>query len=296
MNWSKLRKQVAASLNIDELRSLCFDLEIDYDSLSGEGKEGKVRELIALMRRNNDVSRLIKYLSALRPNIQWVEILSTESHRETSQNTDLDEEEEEGVLDYALTIVEAGNRLVTLMNAAGKAADLLSDKMEANTKQLLSTPNNDFHKAHNIASKIALDHETFAIDIENIAVETTESWQSFRKAYSPFFILESENIKQWLSISKNPDTYINNVVNARTTFISVSNKIQNLWLNVQSARSTLSQLRGLSRDLNRAISKTDQVLGKYMDTLDEIRKNLNKLSNLSGEFPSLIDNLREQKG
>jgi hypothetical protein len=296
MNWAKLRQQVASSLNIEELRSLCFDLGIDYDDLSGEGKNGNVRELIALMRRNDEIPRLIEHLSEIRPNIPWADTTYLdESYKEAIKNTDMDEEDE-GILDHALTIVEAGNRLVVLMERAGEAAELLSYKMEANTIQLQLTDKNEFHKAHAIAAKIALDHEEFATETDSISIETTELWHSFRNAYSQFFSLESEDLRHWLSISKNPDAYVNKVVSAKSTFDSVSNKIQKLWLSVKSARSSLVQLRGLSRDLNKAVSKTDRVLNKYLVTLNEIRQDLNQLSDLAGELPLLIDDLRDNNG
>ena len=290
MNWANLRQQATSSLNIEDLRSLCFDLGIDYDNLSGEGKDSKLRELIALMRRNDEVPRLIEHLSEIRPNIQWVEIYLDEPAKETFKNPDLDEEDE-GILDYAITIVEAGGRLEVLIEAAGEAAEVLSDKIEENTNQLQLTANDDFHKAHAIAAKIALDYENFATEMDGIAIETIDLWRTFRNAYSPFFVLESEELRYWLSVSKNPETYVNKVVNARTTFDSVSIKIQNFRVNVKSARSALIKLRGLSRNLNKAISKSERVLNKYLDALDEIRKDLNQLSDLARGLPSLIDEL-----
>ncbi len=292
MNWAKLRQQTTSSLSIEELRSLCFDLEIDYENLPGEGKEAKVREMIALMQRDNKIPSLIDHLSEIRPNIQWVEIYLDEPPKETFKATDLDQEDE-GVLDFAITIVEAGDKLVVLMEAAGEAANILSDKIEANTKKLRLTASNDFYKAHAIATGIALDHENFAGEIDRIATETVGLWKSFRDAYHPFFVLKSDDLKRWLSISNNPETYVNRVISAKTTFDSVSNKIQNLRQNIESARLSLIQLRGLSRKLNEAVSKTDKALVKYVDVLDKIKEDLDHLSDLAKQLPSLIDDLRK---
>lgn len=278
MNWAMLRQQVTSSLNLEELRTLCFDLEIDYDSLPGEGKEAKVRELMALMKRNKAVPRLVRYLNKLYPQVQWDVVYKEES--ETLQITDSDEEDE-GVLDYALTIEEAGDRLVVLMNDVGKAVELLSNKLQVETERLQSTPSKDFRKAHNIASRIASDHENFAAEIDKITLETTELWRTFRSAYRPFFVLESEDLRNWLSISQNQSTYISQVVKSRITFVSVATKIHNLWLRVKSARSTLSNLRGLSRNLNKAIRKTETALSKYLDILNEVKEDLDQLSDLA---------------
>ena len=47
MNLIKLRRTLIRCLDENELRDLCFDLGVDYESLRGEGKAAKVRELIA---------------------------------------------------------------------------------------------------------------------------------------------------------------------------------------------------------------------------------------------------------
>lgn len=44
--------------SLDEVRTLCFDLGLDFDSLGGEGKLGKARELVRLMQRRDALDRL----------------------------------------------------------------------------------------------------------------------------------------------------------------------------------------------------------------------------------------------
>jgi hypothetical protein len=46
---SNLREMLVARFNEEELRDLCFDLSVDYESLVGQGKAGKARELISYM-------------------------------------------------------------------------------------------------------------------------------------------------------------------------------------------------------------------------------------------------------
>ena len=71
MSWDQLRTQIEKHLDLEELRTLCFDLSIDYDSLRGEGKAAKIRELIALLRRTNRIPQLLAALGVIRPNVQW---------------------------------------------------------------------------------------------------------------------------------------------------------------------------------------------------------------------------------
>lgn len=68
---AKLHQNVAASFGDEELRSLCFDLGVDYADLPAEGKDGKARELVASLERRGRVPELVKMCRKLRPNVEW---------------------------------------------------------------------------------------------------------------------------------------------------------------------------------------------------------------------------------
>ncbi|MAT96390.1 MAG: hypothetical protein CL608_04535 [Anaerolineaceae bacterium] len=77
MKRKELRRSIAKHFKDDELRTLCFDLELDYELLGGEGKMGKIRELIAHMDRHNRLAELLQYLKTERPKISWPDIPAT---------------------------------------------------------------------------------------------------------------------------------------------------------------------------------------------------------------------------
>lgn len=62
---------IDASFNEDEVRTLCFALGVEYDNLGGTGKSGKVRELIALMRRVGRLGVLVEWCGQFRPGVDW---------------------------------------------------------------------------------------------------------------------------------------------------------------------------------------------------------------------------------
>ncbi len=70
-NWMELRQLISKHFNLDEIRLLCFDLNIDFDSLNGPAKENKIAELLLLLRRNGRLSELGPLLMKQRPNINW---------------------------------------------------------------------------------------------------------------------------------------------------------------------------------------------------------------------------------
>lgn len=69
----KLRAILTTRFNDSELRTLCFDLAVDYDSLPGQGLEDKARELIAHRERRGRIAELASRVRELRPDIAWDE-------------------------------------------------------------------------------------------------------------------------------------------------------------------------------------------------------------------------------
>lgn len=66
---TELRRLLTDHFDLEELRTLCFDLRVDYDSLRGEGKEAKARELLAYFQRRDQLSRLASYICQHRTDI-----------------------------------------------------------------------------------------------------------------------------------------------------------------------------------------------------------------------------------
>jgi len=61
-----------------ELKTLCFDLGIDYDNLPDEGKANKARELIKYLERRNRIPKLVRVGKRLRSDISWPEVVGGE--------------------------------------------------------------------------------------------------------------------------------------------------------------------------------------------------------------------------
>jgi hypothetical protein len=70
---TNLRKQLASTMNDDELETLCFDLGVDYENLKGDNKETKARELVLHCDRTSKIIELIGLCRAMRPNVVWDE-------------------------------------------------------------------------------------------------------------------------------------------------------------------------------------------------------------------------------
>jgi hypothetical protein len=62
---------LVSHFNEEELRDLCFQLGIDYETLPGDSKTIKARELVAYHERRNRIESLSQVCRQLRPNVSW---------------------------------------------------------------------------------------------------------------------------------------------------------------------------------------------------------------------------------
>jgi hypothetical protein len=69
---SKLRGLIGKYFNVGELKSLCFDIDINYDELPGENLSIKVQELVSYCYRHNRTEELIAVCKQLRPHGTWI--------------------------------------------------------------------------------------------------------------------------------------------------------------------------------------------------------------------------------
>jgi hypothetical protein len=70
----KLRQALVDCFSEEDLRTLCFDMGLDYESLPAQGKAGKAWEIVVYFERINSVSRLVEQCRRLRPNRPWDEM------------------------------------------------------------------------------------------------------------------------------------------------------------------------------------------------------------------------------
>jgi len=61
-----LHQTLVNCFDLEELRTLCFSLNVDYDSLPGEGKAAKARELVQYMQRHDRLDDLTVALASQR--------------------------------------------------------------------------------------------------------------------------------------------------------------------------------------------------------------------------------------
>jgi hypothetical protein len=60
-------------LDMNEVRDLCLDLQVDFENILGERKIDKIKALVGLFYRQNLLDVLINWLHGIRPDVDWPE-------------------------------------------------------------------------------------------------------------------------------------------------------------------------------------------------------------------------------
>lgn len=70
---TQLRQLLIKRFSDGELRTLCFDLGVEYDDLPGQGKADKARELVTHMDQHGRLADLVRFGRQSRPDVPWPE-------------------------------------------------------------------------------------------------------------------------------------------------------------------------------------------------------------------------------
>jgi len=68
---ASLHQSLANHFSEEDLKTLCFDLSVDYENMPAQGKAGKARELVLHLYRAGRISELVAQCRSLRPNADW---------------------------------------------------------------------------------------------------------------------------------------------------------------------------------------------------------------------------------
>jgi hypothetical protein len=71
---AQLRALIIRHFDESEIESMCFDLQVDYERLPGQGKDKKVIELLEHMARSGRLVELVDLCERQRPGLGWGDI------------------------------------------------------------------------------------------------------------------------------------------------------------------------------------------------------------------------------
>jgi hypothetical protein len=100
---SQIHRVMTERFDEDELRTLCFYLDVDYDVLRGEGKVSKARELLLYLKRRGRIGEVVDIGKELRPDISWEN--TSKATIETASNLQSGEEDHMLVEIFAIPVL-----------------------------------------------------------------------------------------------------------------------------------------------------------------------------------------------
>ena len=68
---TELHRLLNQHFNLAEIQDLCFQLNVDYESVPGDEKPSRIRALLLALGRNGRLSELITLVQRERPNVDW---------------------------------------------------------------------------------------------------------------------------------------------------------------------------------------------------------------------------------
>jgi hypothetical protein len=68
---TELHQLINQYFNLEEIRTLCLQLNVDHESVAGEEKPSRIRELLLGLGRNGRLSELVTLLQQERPKVEW---------------------------------------------------------------------------------------------------------------------------------------------------------------------------------------------------------------------------------
>ena len=77
-----LQRLLVAHFDLDELKTLCFDVHVDFDELAGETKSAKARELVKHCYRHGLLDKLHEAGQRQRPGADWSAVIGHENDEE----------------------------------------------------------------------------------------------------------------------------------------------------------------------------------------------------------------------
>lgn len=83
----KLYKQICQYLSKEDVKDICFIMELDYENLAGSGKKGKAREMCVQLERQERTPLLLQELRELRPNVSWPDEIDFENSEKQKKNS-----------------------------------------------------------------------------------------------------------------------------------------------------------------------------------------------------------------
>lgn len=71
---SDLHQQIDRLFSMEDVRTMCFNLGVDFDNVTGEGKSARIRELLLQLARRSELQMLVDLARRDWPKAVWADV------------------------------------------------------------------------------------------------------------------------------------------------------------------------------------------------------------------------------
>ena len=68
---AEIRQLLTERLDVTDIRTLCFDVDLEFENLSGQNKQEKVIDLLAHFERRQQLDYLLRAVKSMRPDLPF---------------------------------------------------------------------------------------------------------------------------------------------------------------------------------------------------------------------------------
>lgn len=130
--------------NYEEIRTLFFELNVDFELIAGESKSSKIRELISYLQRTRRLAELVQTAQRERPHVNWNSVIREQHYSEHSDPN----------LDAEVLNVELAS-LRQQLNEIRKGT-ISSEQLDSRIEEMLRTANRAIGRSEEITARVIL--------------------------------------------------------------------------------------------------------------------------------------------
>ncbi len=298
----KILQALIHHFDADELRTLCFHLDIQYEDLPPGGRSSKARSLVEYSQRHHRFNVLAAAIREARPAIGWNDLASAKTGQEGKTTTDISD-----IGTETLIASRGVTTLIKLMGAPGvreAAANFRADFEAASTQIALM---NDYKLIHDLFQELENRYTLIHNDQKRLPADET-AWDSI-ELNEPEVKGKIDDLLQavqlasfaneeahWtVQLEKVQEDLRTGVENFDLAALKSSTRLLFRILNRQISRIN-AQLVGAAGalrldNLENAMSTISDSLGQAnfgQENLNEIQKSINALSGLNVRVTDLV--------
>ncbi|MAT95994.1 MAG: hypothetical protein CL608_02405 [Anaerolineaceae bacterium] len=181
----KLLRAIDESFNMEDLRDLCFNVQVDFDNLEGAVKKHKIRELILHFDQRRRINVLITAFLEVRPHIDFdAIILTTEDEDPTASRIQIHQADILPQQDKSNTMIASKSfsaivRMLTREDVRTAVVTFQTD-FQAASQQIEQM--NDYKQIHDLFQILETQHDLISRDQKRLANDDDMAWEDIAMA------------------------------------------------------------------------------------------------------------------